>query len=791
MSSISARAPLALALAAALTPRLALAQAPTPGFPEAVVQWKVQKGETCTDVARSLYGSPKHVGLLSRYMPVPCAMGALPMGLVLVVPAKPTEQPPARLRTTSPQVQAKPPAGGWVPVGNGTPLETRSSVQTLETGRADVEFLDRTRVFLAANTLVVIYGTAAASQVAKVVPKIELDAGEVRAGLAALRGDLPTAPVDVTVKGGGSVEATSRDTVIDRKGDRTTVAVFDGKAKVSNAGRTVEVPEKYGSRFVGRAPPSPPRPLPPAPAWESAGSGPIVLAPAGKGAIDLAWTAVDKARAYRVELARDEELSDLAAREELGAELRSFRGDGLPAGRWHVSVRAIDTDDYLGLRAPARVVELVPVGLDGGLVRLTKDGLSASPYARLSLAGATDLEISLDDGPFEVAPALVDLAKASPSKLGLRVKGGSTLVVPITYDAVEASISFAGSEREPDVVVELPSAADPVVLDRMRPVLVPMASGGAREPIALTPAPGGKLTASISRATWASLDGVEVVDSRGVVLASRKKPAPASQPPKPPTEIPKRTVIGPHVPGFDLGKGGAPLWWSPTTPRVLVAGAAVGTRGEAPRGESSTLVAGQLYAGQAFFSGALGVEGAVRTNGGFDGEPEDTSAFAGLRVRLLQQGTPVKRGHYRPPSLEVGSALRVFIPVAVRSPALSLEPGLALGGGAGRTTWLGNVGVRIRLEDEPSRAVTPSVDLGGLLGLTIDLASSVRGLAAVDASVGYDDRAEVQNAFGRGGLRLGLELGGWLFGSLVGRVSPFFEHDTLLSGQLTVGVRQE
>src|SRR3954471_13047217 len=236
----------------------ARAAEPTPGFPEPVVQWGVQKGETCDDVAKALYGSAKHVGLLNRYNRVSCKSGvSLPEGLTLVMPATVTTIPDAKLRSMNPDVRARPPGGSWNAAASGMPLYSNSSVNTLDQGRADVEFIDRTRVFLAPNTLVVIYGTASRTQVSKYAPAaVEVDAGEVKAALAALRGDA----VEVAVKGGGRVSAASRDTVVQRKGDRTTVAVFDGKAGVASGGTSVEVPKNFGTRFVGVARPAPPRP---------------------------------------------------------------------------------------------------------------------------------------------------------------------------------------------------------------------------------------------------------------------------------------------------------------------------------------------------------------------------------------------------------------------------------------------------------------------------------------------------------------------------------------------------
>src|SRR4051812_16856340 len=80
--------------------REARAAGPTPGFPEPVVQWGVQKGETCDDIAKALYGSAKHAGLLNRYNRVSCKSGVpLPEGLTLVMPETVTTIPDAKLRS--------------------------------------------------------------------------------------------------------------------------------------------------------------------------------------------------------------------------------------------------------------------------------------------------------------------------------------------------------------------------------------------------------------------------------------------------------------------------------------------------------------------------------------------------------------------------------------------------------------------------------------------------------------------------------------------------------------------
>ena len=69
-----------------------------------------------------------------------------------------------------PDVRVRPGGGSWSPAAPGAPLYTNYNVNTLDKARADIEFIDRTRIFLASNTLVVIYGTANRTRVSKTPP---------------------------------------------------------------------------------------------------------------------------------------------------------------------------------------------------------------------------------------------------------------------------------------------------------------------------------------------------------------------------------------------------------------------------------------------------------------------------------------------------------------------------------------------------------------------------------------------------------------------------------------------
>src|SRR5262245_32996771 len=112
MSSRSDSFARAFVLAAWLAPAAARAQ----DYPEPVIQWGVEPDTTCEDVARAVYGDPSHVRLVSRYNPGACTRGApLKPGITLVLPARVTPTPTARIDWLRQEVRMRPAGGGWSP----------------------------------------------------------------------------------------------------------------------------------------------------------------------------------------------------------------------------------------------------------------------------------------------------------------------------------------------------------------------------------------------------------------------------------------------------------------------------------------------------------------------------------------------------------------------------------------------------------------------------------------------------------------------------------------------------
>lgn len=761
------------AVAAVAAP--AEAGGPTPGYPEPVIQWGVQKGETCEGIAKSLYGSEEHVDLILRYNRVECRRGTpLGEGTTLVVPESVTTVPSAHIRSAHPRVRARPPGGGWSPAAAGLPLESNSSVNTLEEGRADIEFVDRTRVFLAQNTLVVLYGaTASKSRVSKSSPpSVEVQEGEVKAGLAALRGGAAL----VNVPGGGRVEAVSRETVVERKGARTTVAVFDGKARVASGGRSVDVPLNHGTRFVGAAKPAPPRPLPPAPSWEAGGSSVVVLAGADGATLRGGWAEVPGALRYRVEIARDEAFGDLVVRQEVPATVRSFRAEKMPAGTYRVAVRAIDREEYLGVATIVRRIEVIDARVEGKGA-LGDDAIEVSRYATLALGVGADVEVALDGGPFGPLPARVDLAERTPAALVLRRKGAPDAAeVALRYVDVAARIERAGYR----VLVQLDGVDDAQARARVRPSLRVHAEG-APVTLALAPEGAARFAASLGEAA-ASVTRLDVVDGAGRILGSRTDTvAPTAARPHAAAVARRRRIGLDTAPAGAASLGPTPAW-SPTARSQASIATIVDRAGGAWGASGQARVVGAFDDGGGS-SPAVGVEAALRTDVSGEGRSDDPSAWFGVRARLWQSDAGIEST--ASPRWELGPALRLAVPVTASGIAPRLEPALGVGVGWGRWTAILDGGARLRLASDDA---LPPVQALAVLGATYDPATMVRAGAIVDASLMRALGGDALRA--RGGMALALEVGGPWFAGISGRVSPWSDGETPLAVQLTVGLRE-
>jgi len=753
--------------------------AATAGYPEPVVQWGVQKDETCEDIAKAVYGSAKHATLVLRYNRVDCTRGKkLKEGQTLVLPASVTSLPTARLKSLNPDVKARPSGGSWGPAAAGQPLSSNAGVSTQETGRADIEFIDRTRVFLASNTLVIIYGTASQSSVSKTPPpSVEVQSGEVKAGLAALRGE----SVEVAVKGGGRVSAASRETIVERKGERTTVGVYDGKASVSSGGKSVHVPLNYATRWVGTAAPSPPRPLPPAPLWETAMTSVVLGAPTG-GVLRADWSAVKDAKSYRVEIARDEGFRDLITREEVAGTVRSFRAENMIPGRYYVAVRAIDAEEYLGVAA-TKTVDVIALDVTAKNVVFESGQITANPYAVVAFKTGVTTDLALDEGPFGPMPASLDLVKRAPARVRFRPAGSSEIYeVPVKYTDVSAAVAatLSPDAKTATIEVNFRGLEGIDIAARVAPVL--RTSDGKTTASAPLLAKDGRFVAIVAAPAEGATLRADVLDGRGAVLGTGEITRPKAETIAPPSSssAPKKyPVIGLTTESFQPSPVTGVAFWTPTArdAGTAAAQAQIGAAGAGFRFQgSATGALGPLGFEALFRSQTLGdVDSRSTTD-----RLHDDSAWLGARWRAFRFGDA---------ELEGGVAARVGFPVSDAGPGVRFEPAFALGGVRGSFTWLANLGARLRLAE--AGAPTPDVHGFLLAGGTVSPLDWLRFGATIDAHVLHFDAGD---ALFRGGLSLHAEAGTFVYGAVSLRLSPWEDdgsrfRDGPFTGQLAVGLR--
>ena len=488
-----------------------------------------------------MYGSTRHINMVLRYNRVPCTKGApLKPGLTLVLPAKVTAVPTARITSVNPQTRARTPGASWVTAQPGLPLNNNSNVNTMTNGRAAIQFRDRTKIFMASNTLVVIYDTASQTAVANSrPPKVELKEGELQAGLAALRGD---DSIDVKIAGGGVVSASSTDAVVAKKGKRTTVSVFDGKASVKNAGAVVKVPKNFGTRFVEKKKPEKPRALPPAPNWDAGGSDVVVFSGADGAALKASWSEVGRAVTYRFEVSRNAAFSDLVVRQLVTKDVRRFRAEKMPPGPYFMRVRAIDKDDFLGISSPIRQLQVVSSKWIRGSGEFKPQTVDASRYANVELGAAKGLEFALDDSPFSGVPKQINFERLQPSKLRFRRKGEkNTVELPVNYLDVKADISSQLEAETLNITVKLSGTEGLDLAADVAPSARVISPSGTKE-LPLT-AKEGNWVASMPAKKGEKYD-VTVVDKSGAVLGTTYFLEEPDALPPPPPAAPPIPLIG-------------------------------------------------------------------------------------------------------------------------------------------------------------------------------------------------------------------------------------------------------
>lgn len=464
-----------------------------------LIDYVVQKGDTCEKVTRKLYGSEKHIDLLHANNKLGPKPHHLKPGMVLRVPRSVDTDATATPATPTPATPAAPDAilsflrnevDAYTPAQHpgrrDEPLSRGHRVNTHAAASAEITFADESRLQLGEQSLIVILGSTRTQARTGKAEDTTLVTGSLRAHLGALAGK-PRPPLALaTPSAEVALEPGEAQVSVDAA-QSTRLAVHRGSGRLRAQRRSVVVPEQHGSKALRGQPPTPPRPLPAAPVWTS--PPPLFVLQRGPDPVISTYAAgvglpgAPPPAGWHVQVASDERFNDLivdtrAPVEVTRLELRA------PPGRYHARVSAIDDDQFEG-RASERVevvlasVTTVPAtpeqpaqlvvspgcfcALDDGPLLAVQGPLTLPPGRAQTLrcaadatgAGATTLEIPASEAgapppvatvepPPRVATAPVRPASADASRIGaLGLAGIGLLAATVPVAAIGLGLTLS------------------------------------------------------------------------------------------------------------------------------------------------------------------------------------------------------------------------------------------------------------------------------------------------------------------------------------------------------------
>jgi hypothetical protein len=270
--------------------------------------------------------------------------------MVLLVPPKPdgsTLPPDAQLTTVRNRVEVLNPE--TKPGKPNDPLFRGNRVSTLEASAADVTFRDETQVALGERTLVIILGDARAAAAKAVAgsgdTQTTLVTGNLRAWMGGARKDGAALAVGTDA---AHVRIPRGEAQVSSDAVRTTrLAVYDGASTIAARGTTRAVARGFGSKAELGHEPTPPRPLPAAPAWTTLPATLVVDAPI-VGEYGVATATSPRATSWHVQIARDDGFHEVVADTKAPTEVHRLEARAPGAGRYFVRVSAIDDDQFEG-----------------------------------------------------------------------------------------------------------------------------------------------------------------------------------------------------------------------------------------------------------------------------------------------------------------------------------------------------------------------------------------------------------------------------------------------------------
>lgn len=359
--------------------------------------YTVEEGDTCESIAEEFYGHLGGCDLIEKYNPGGGSGPKISPGNVLQLPTS-VAKAEAMVDRKHGSVRAREPDRSWHNANVGEELFRTWRVNTLEEARAELAFRDKSKLKMRQNTLIIIYG-GSREKIRRKRSHARLEKGTLRSRLGELSGDegldldTPSASAKLN-KGNSLVDVEENGT--------TRVANHGGKpvdvsGRGSAAKKTVTVKAGMGTKVEKGKPPTPPKKLPPAPAWKPGPRNTLSLG-GERSAVTAEWEPVDEAAEYFVEVAADKGGIEVMKSAYVPSDVTRLRVENLPPGTYYATVSSIDADKFEGIPSKRLRLRVLPVNYDAA-ARLD-DGESPRFVlgSRLSAPGETKCAVE-DEKP--------------------------------------------------------------------------------------------------------------------------------------------------------------------------------------------------------------------------------------------------------------------------------------------------------------------------------------------------------------------------------------------------------
>jgi hypothetical protein len=403
----------------------------------------VRTGDTLIEVTEAYLGTDELWETnweLNPHIQDPDLLFPLQRLTVLIAPA--VSRPIARLTTISGSVEGKPVPSDWLLSEQDDMMIERDGVRAGKNESAVMRFLDGTELTVRDDSTVFLRA-AGRSLRGFEQRSVELVRGE--ADLVAQ--DLPVeSDIEVVI---GQAVATSRaedEGSLETRARRVEsggarVMMFEGISEVVAGGETVTLGSGTGTAIPEAGPPAPPETLL-AQATE--------LVPEAGGSVEvgrgvLAWTPVEGAESYTVEICRDLACGNLVARRTNLIEPSSST-EGLPVGEYFWRVTAVSGSGLDGFPSPSQAVRTVRFREDSqpptGELVVTGSSAESNGVLHYGADLAVRLDVSDDVTGVESTTLMLDGRQVTPEELSGPWTSGEYEVSAVAVDVAGNEASF-------------------------------------------------------------------------------------------------------------------------------------------------------------------------------------------------------------------------------------------------------------------------------------------------------------------------------------------------------------